>query len=80
MDMALENDCRFPYQLRVFPGEIGFNPKYFDTFRGMDTLSMETTLSGLFFLPSEKCSILKELAPLGSKFFPFRIALFSEEA
>ena len=48
--------------------------------RGMDTLSGEAALSKLFCLPSEKESALKGKNLLGSKFFPFRIDPFSEEA
>ena len=48
-------------------------------------LSGEVTLSKWFCLPSEKVSTLKgknllpiEFAPMGSKFFPFRVDSFSE--
>ena len=42
-------------------------------------LLRETTLRKLFLLPSEKGSALKgkNLLPTGSKFFPFRVDLFS---
>ena len=48
-------------------------------FREIDKLSGEGTVK-LVCLPSEKGSTLKRknLLPLGSKFFPFRVDLFSE--
>ena len=48
--------------------------------RGADTLSRVITLSKLFLLPFEKrvYSKRKEFAPLGSKFFPFRVDLFQK--
>ena len=55
---------------------------YLPYLRGMNTLSGETTLSKLFCLPSEKGSTLKgkNLLPIGSKFFPFRVDPFLEGA
>ena len=45
----------------------------------MAKLSREVTVPKLFRLPSEKRSTLREeLAPLGGKFFPFKVDPFSE--
>ena len=46
----------------------------------MNALSGEVSLTKMFRLPSEKgvCSKRKEFAPMGSKFFPFRVDAFSE--
>ena len=52
----------------------------FFTLRETDILLAEATMSKLFCFPSEKGSTLKEknLLPMGSKFFPIRVDLFSE--
>ena len=42
----------------------------------MDARSGEATVSNLFWLPSEKGFT----APIGSKFIPYRVDLFSEGA
>ena len=50
--------------------------------KGVDILSGEATLSKLFYLSSGKGSTLKRknLLPLGSQFFLFRVEPFSEGA
>ena len=53
---------------------------YLPYLRGMNTLSVETTLLKLLCLPSEKGSTPKgkNLLPIGSKFFPFSVDPFLE--